>query len=61
VSSSSEITVGEWVLGEMTEARGAGIVTEATEAAGMTDATCARGAGATDADALRRSNSMKCV
>ena len=85
MSSSSEITVGEWVLGEMTEAtEAAGMTeatdavgaTEATEAAGITDGTDAagvieateaegwsgaRGAGATDADALRRSNSMKCL
>ena len=60
--------------GGMTEVTEAVGMTEGTEAVGCrgltdggTDATDAevwrgaRGAGATDADALRRSNSMKCV
>ena len=61
VSSSSEITIVEWVLGGLTEARGAG---GETDAAGVTEATDAegwRGAGATEADALGRSSSMKCL
>ncbi len=54
----------------MTVARGAGGGTDATEAGGargavgVTEATDAAGgtmARATEADALRRSNSMKCV
>ena len=61
MSSSSEITVLEWVLGEMTEARGAGGGTDAGEITEATDAEGARGAGATEADALERSSSMKCV
>ena len=51
----------------MTEANDAAGITEETDAAGLIEATeaegwtGARGGGATDADALRRSNSMKCV
>ncbi len=67
MSSSSEITIEEWVLAGMAEGTDA---TGVTEAAGMTegtDAEGARGAGATEAerlasaDSLKRSNSMKCV
>ena len=73
VSSSSEITVVEWGLGGRTEETEAAGVTEATEAAGVTEGTEAAevtgatdeegacGAGATEADALGRSCSMKCV
>ena len=68
MSTSSEITIVEWVLGGMTEARGAGEGTGATEVIEATDAVGARGAGGctmverlAEADALRRSNSMKCV
>ena len=61
VFSSSEIRVGEWVLAEMTEARGAAAGTDAGKITEATDAKGARGAGATDANALRRSSSMKCV
>ncbi len=51
----------------MTEGTEAVGITEATGAVGVTEATDAEGwsgvsgAGATEADALRRSNSMKCV
>ena len=64
VSSSSQITVVEWVLVGMTDG------TEGTGATRMTEGTGAvgaRGAGATEAerlataDSLKRSNSMKCV
>ena len=76
MSSSSEITIEECVLGGMTEeteAAGVTEATEATEAAGVTEGTEAAegtgatdeegacGAGATEADALGRSCSMKCV
>ena len=89
MSSSSEITIVEWVMGRMTDAEGEAEVTEATcakgatgvtEAAGMTEGTGATGVTETTdavgaraaggctmverlatADALRRSNSMKCV
>ena len=71
MSSSSEITIVEWVLGEMTDARGAGgsTMAGATDAFGpteTTDAVVARAVGGctmacADADALKRSNSMKCV
>ncbi len=70
VSSSSEITVVEWVLVGMNDWTGATGMTEGTGAAGVTEATDAvgaRGAGATEAerlasaDALKLSNSIKCV
>ena len=68
VSSSSEITVVQCVLAGMTDARGAGGGTDAGGVTEETDAVCARAAlGGTmaerlaNADALRRSNSMKCV
>ncbi len=51
------MTEGTEAVG-ITEATGAVGVTEATDAEGWSGA---RGAGATDADALRLSRSMKCV